>query len=138
MEEFSELDAAACTALFQEKTALVKRLKAENADRAVLVSHARQMSALKRRHRQLLKAAKRKRPARIARGVACYPAFCALPRCQQDPRFAKDFDLRTDIAAGVSFFREYGFVVWRGVLTAKGNCVGLTILRFRLNVRVVC
>ena len=138
MEEFSELDAAACTALFQEKTALVKRLKAENADRAVLVSHARQMSALKRRHRQLLKAAKRKRPERIARGVACYPAFCALPRCERDPRFAKDFDLQADIAAGVSFFREYGFVVWRGVLTAKGKRVVLEFVCFQLNMHALC
>ena len=116
----------------------MKRLKAENADRAVLVSHARQMSALKRRHRQLLKAAKRKRPERSARGVACYPAFCALPRCERDPRFAKDFDLQADIAAGVSFFREYGFVVWRGVLTAKGKRVVLEFVCFQLNMHALC
>jgi hypothetical protein len=115
----ASLDAASCTALFNEKTALIKRLKAENADKAVLSATQQQIASVKRRHRALGKVAKSKKAERTARGVQCYPKWCELPRSEDAPQFVQDFDPHREAEDGLKFFHDYGFVVWRGVLTPE-------------------
>ncbi|CAK8998526.1 Putative phytanoyl-CoA dioxygenase (Phytanic acid oxidase) (Phytanoyl-CoA alpha-hydroxylase) (PhyH) [Durusdinium trenchii] len=67
-----------------------------------------------------LRAAKRKPLEKTQRTEwSAYPEPVTLPRCPDDARYVKSFSTEVaDLPAAQHFFHEYGFVVFRDVLTA--------------------
>lgn len=99
------------------------------------------LQALKRQHARLARRKKgdprkgRAPPLDRTAAHRCYPPFTAVPTDPADPEFTRSFSTSDEREAAKEFFDQYGFVVFRNVVS-WGPVQGFTIPKRQCAARI--
>ncbi|CAE7577804.1 hypothetical protein AK812_SmicGene37067 [Symbiodinium microadriaticum] len=103
-------------AAYEVQRAFVQSLAKSGAAREKLVEAHDLLKKLKKEHADLVKAASLSVPSTSKRGLASYPPPMCIPRDELDSRFILTFSV-DDAHGACKFMAEYGFVIFRDVLS---------------------